>query len=142
MKIKSQDYEKFHKKLEDFCRYPMNLNDKFRLLLATTLRDDGLPDEREFDNQVINFTRVNHWRLIHFNFRISSFRKIVLTLLIYEIVYQLLYELFVGMVFSYAQHFFSAIISVKTDILIFVVMCFIYLIVNKIINKVIEVSKK
>nr|CDQ08317.1 Bm12657 [Brugia malayi] len=32
--------------------YPMNLNDKFRLLLATTLRDDGLPDEREFDNQV------------------------------------------------------------------------------------------
>lgn len=106
MKIKSQDYEKFHKKLEDFCRYPMNLNDKFRLLLATTLRDDGLPDEREFDNQVINFTRVNHWRLIHFNFRISSFRKIVLTLLIYEIVYQLLYELFVGMVFSYAQHFF------------------------------------
>lgn len=31
------------------CRYPMHLNDKFRLMLATTLRDDGLPDEPEYD---------------------------------------------------------------------------------------------
>lgn len=33
--------------------YPLDLNDKFRLVVATTLRDDGLPDEGEFDQQVI-----------------------------------------------------------------------------------------
>ena len=32
--------------------FPMDLNDKFRLMLATTLRDDGYPDEGEFDQQV------------------------------------------------------------------------------------------
>ena len=29
--------------------YPMHLNDKFRLQVATTLRDDGLPDEGEYE---------------------------------------------------------------------------------------------
>ncbi|CAD6187836.1 unnamed protein product [Caenorhabditis auriculariae] len=29
--------------------YPVKLNDKFRLVIAKTLREDGLPDEGEFD---------------------------------------------------------------------------------------------
>ncbi|GMS88996.1 hypothetical protein PENTCL1PPCAC_11171, partial [Pristionchus entomophagus] len=31
--------------------YPIDLNEKFRLQIATTLRDDGLPDEGEYDPQ-------------------------------------------------------------------------------------------
>jgi len=33
--------------------YPISLGDKFRLLLASTLRDDGLPDEGEYDQQIV-----------------------------------------------------------------------------------------
>ena len=29
--------------------YPIELNEKFRLLLTTTLREDGLPDDGEYD---------------------------------------------------------------------------------------------
>lgn len=32
--------------------YPVNLNDKFRLMIATTLRDDGVPDEGEYEPNV------------------------------------------------------------------------------------------
>lgn len=32
--------------------YPMYINEKFRLALAFTLRDDGLADEGEYDPQV------------------------------------------------------------------------------------------
>ena len=28
--------------------YPMSLGDKFRLLLTTTLREDGVPDDGDF----------------------------------------------------------------------------------------------
>ena len=32
--------------------YPLNLNDKFRMMIATTLRDDGLQDTAEFEPHV------------------------------------------------------------------------------------------
>lgn len=32
--------------------YPINLNDKFRLMITTSVRDDGMPDEGEYDPQV------------------------------------------------------------------------------------------
>lgn len=32
--------------------YPVKLNDKFRLMIATTLRDDGVPDEGEYEPTV------------------------------------------------------------------------------------------
>lgn len=33
--------------------YPVNLNDKFRLMITTSVRDDGMPDEGEYDPQVL-----------------------------------------------------------------------------------------
>ncbi|VDN54957.1 unnamed protein product [Dracunculus medinensis] len=46
-----KDVDPDGKKFDRVSSYPMQLNDKFRLLLTTTLRDDGLPDEREYDSQ-------------------------------------------------------------------------------------------
>ncbi|VDM60043.1 unnamed protein product [Angiostrongylus costaricensis] len=34
--------------------YPVNLNDKFRLMITTSVRDDGMPDEGEHDPQVMD----------------------------------------------------------------------------------------
>lgn len=62
----------------------MHINDKFRLLLTTTLRDDGLPDDRVYDPQVsksasvkkmvlhlISFTEDSHFwiTLLYWNSR-------------------------------------------------------------------------
>ncbi|KHN76496.1 putative DNA-directed RNA polymerases I, II, and III subunit RPABC3 [Toxocara canis] len=45
--------------------YPMHLNDKFRLMLATTLRDDGLPDEPEYD-ALANYPRMDPFEYVMF----------------------------------------------------------------------------
>ncbi|VDK56241.1 unnamed protein product [Anisakis simplex] len=45
--------------------YPMNLNDKFRLMLATTLRDDGLSDEPEYD-PLVHYARVDQFEYVMF----------------------------------------------------------------------------
>ncbi|CAI4230436.1 unnamed protein product [Auanema sp. JU1783] len=43
--------------------YPMQLNDKFRLMIATSLRDDGLPDEGEYDAQA-QYPRMNQFEYV------------------------------------------------------------------------------
>ena len=42
--------------------YPLNLNDKFRMMIATTLRDDGLQDTAEFE------PHANYYRLKQFEY--------------------------------------------------------------------------
>lgn len=46
--------------------YPVELNDKFRLMLATTLRDDGVVDEGVYDQQVGKLIDND---LLNYNFR-------------------------------------------------------------------------
>uniref|UniRef100_A0A915KCT3 Uncharacterized protein n=1 Tax=Romanomermis culicivorax TaxID=13658 RepID=A0A915KCT3_ROMCU len=43
--------------------YPIKLGDKFRLLLATTLREDGYPDEGEFDPNA-NYPRADAFEYV------------------------------------------------------------------------------
>ncbi|KIH56540.1 RNA polymerase Rpb8 [Ancylostoma duodenale] len=43
--------------------YPINLNDKFRLMITTSVRDDGMPDEGEYDPQVRFFLSLLIFRL-------------------------------------------------------------------------------
>lgn len=43
--------------------YPIMLGDKFRLVLATTLREDGLPDEGVYDQQV-NYPRMESFEYV------------------------------------------------------------------------------
>ncbi|VDD87792.1 unnamed protein product [Enterobius vermicularis] len=45
--------------------YPMHLNDKFRLVLATTLRDDGLPDDKEYD-PLAHYPRMDTFEYVMF----------------------------------------------------------------------------
>uniref|UniRef100_A0A0N4WAY8 DNA-directed RNA polymerases I, II, and III subunit RPABC3 n=2 Tax=Haemonchus TaxID=6288 RepID=A0A0N4WAY8_HAEPC len=45
--------------------YPINLNDKFRLMITTSVRDDGMPDEGEFDPQA-NYSRVAQFEYVMF----------------------------------------------------------------------------
>uniref|UniRef100_A0A1I7Y1Q0 DNA-directed RNA polymerases I, II, and III subunit RPABC3 n=1 Tax=Steinernema glaseri TaxID=37863 RepID=A0A1I7Y1Q0_9BILA len=43
--------------------YPVSLGEKFRLMLSTTLRDDGLPDEGDF-NQGESFPRADAFEYV------------------------------------------------------------------------------
>ncbi|KAE9415356.1 hypothetical protein Angca_006831 [Angiostrongylus cantonensis] len=45
--------------------YPVNLNDKFRLMITTSVRDDGMPDEGEHDPQA-NYSRVAQFEYVMF----------------------------------------------------------------------------
>ncbi|PIO74975.1 arginine--tRNA ligase [Teladorsagia circumcincta] len=45
--------------------YPINLNDKFRLMITTSVRDDGMPDEGEFD-PLANYSRVAQFEYVMF----------------------------------------------------------------------------
>ncbi|KAK5977050.1 hypothetical protein GCK32_012420 [Trichostrongylus colubriformis] len=45
--------------------YPINLNDKFRLMITTSVRDDGMPDEGEYDPQA-NYSRVAQFEYVMF----------------------------------------------------------------------------
>ncbi|VDM54143.1 unnamed protein product [Angiostrongylus costaricensis] len=45
--------------------YPVSLNDKFRLMITTSVRDDGMPDEGEHDPQA-NYSRVAQFEYVMF----------------------------------------------------------------------------
>lgn len=54
--------------------YPMELGDKFRLVLATTLREDGYPDSGEFNPQEIDGSRADSFEYVMYglNYRIEG----------------------------------------------------------------------